>query len=136
MKRFIALLVCLLFTFSLVACGGGAESKHTISWIGSEVKDVPLNDEKIKCVCIYTDYTNNSGETVVPADYVNVKAFQNGVELNILVFTGEKMGEYIQCDTSVQTGTSAKLVWIFELDDSSSVSVELSNGEKQTIQIG
>ena len=42
---------------------------------------------------------------------------------------------YVQCDSNVQSGTTADVVWLFELDDDSTVSVELSGGEKVEIPL-
>lgn len=42
---------------------------------------------------------------------------------------------YIQCDTSVQTGTTAGVVWLFELQDNSTVSVECGDGQKFDVEL-
>lgn len=89
--------------------------------------------DQYDCIVVYTQYTNESGETATPADWVDVKAFQNGVELTILVPTGEKTNGYVQCDTSVQSGATTDVAWIFQLDDESDVSIEI-NG-KDTINV-
>ena len=86
-------------------------------------------------MAVYTQYTNDSSETAVPADEVTVKAFQNGVELSPIVPTGDRTNGYVQCDSNVQSGTTADVVWLFELDDDSTVSVELSGGEKVEIPL-
>ncbi len=135
MKRIFTALLCVVMIFSLAACGGETVSKHSLTYISGEQKQVPFNDEKLNCVAIYTEYTNNSGETAVPADEVSVKAYQNGVELSPWVFTGEEMDGYTQCDSSIQNGTTAQVVWFFELSDSSDVSVELTGNDNQTISV-
>ena len=81
-------------------------------------------------VAAFFTFTNNSEETVLPCEAIDVKAFQNGKELTITVFTGQKTEGAIQCDTAVQTGTTANVVWIFEKEDDSPVSVECSDGQK------
>lgn len=86
-------------------------------------------------MAVFTRYTNDSRETAVPADCVTVKAFQNGVELSPLVPTGEKIEGYSQCDSSVQSGVTADIVWVFQLNDDSSVSVELSGCEAIKISL-
>lgn len=91
--------------------------------------------EQFDCVAVYTQYTNGSAETAIPADWVNVKAFQNGVEIPIIVPTGEKINGYIQCDTSVQSGVTADIAWYFELEDDSPVTVEFSDGTKEEISL-
>ena len=40
-----------------------------------------------------------------------------------------------QCDASVQSGVTADVVWIFQLDDASTVSVEMPDGEKIDVEI-
>ena len=58
-----------------------------------------------------------STATVLPCDAINVKAFQNGKELNVIVYTGQEIEGAIQCDTFVQTDTVAKVIWLFEKED-------------------
>ena len=114
----IILLLCLLLT----ACGGSP--KHTAEVTGQEF--MTLHDFDV--VCVYTDYTNSSGESVIPADWLNVTAYQNGVALSPVVFTGEETNGYKPCDTSVQDGTTAKIVWIFKVDDpNAEVTVEVKD---------
>lgn len=81
-------------------------------------------------IAAFFDFTNNSGETVMPADEIDVKAFQNGTELNVIVYSGEEVEGAIQCDTSVQDGTTAKVVWTFEAEDNSTVTLECGDGRK------
>ena len=114
----IILLLCLLLT----ACGGSP--KRTAEVTGQEF--MTLHDFDV--VCVYTDYTNSSGESVIPADWLNVTAYQNGVALSPVVFTGEETNGYKPCDTSVQDGTTAKIVWIFKVDDpNAEVTVEVKD---------
>lgn len=131
MKK-IAMILALMMVLSLSACGE-TTPKHTISYLGGEVRTISMNEEDYKLVCVYTEYTNSSGESALPADWVNVKAYQNGVEIPVIVFTGNKIDDYIQCDTSVQNGVTAKVIWTFQPADDSPVTVELSNGEKYTL---
>ena len=116
----------------LAVSGCGAEPQHKVSYVSGEKLTVL---EQYDCVAVYTQYTNDSSETAVPADEVSVKAFQNGVELSPLVPTGDRTNGYVQCDSNVQSGTTADVVWLFELDDDSTVSVELSGGEKVEIPL-
>lgn len=87
------------------------------------------------CLAIYTTYTNNTGKNTIPADDVTVSAFQNGIELSPMVPTGEETNGYIQCDTTVQTGATAKVVWIFKVNDSSKVTVKFPNGTSKELSI-
>ena len=131
MKK-IVMILALVMVLSLSACGE-TTPKHTISYLGGEVRTISMNEEDYKLVCVYTEYTNSSGESALPADWVNVKAYQNGVEIPVIVFTGNKIDDYIQCDTSVQDGVTTKVIWTFQPADDSPVTVELSNGEKYTL---
>lgn len=119
----------LLLTFMLAGCS--SEPQHTLSFVEGKAMEVCDTD----CVAIFTKYTNGSSETAIPADYLTVKAFQNGVEIPCLVPTGDKTDGYIQCDASVQSGVTADVVWIFQLEDSSTVSVEFSDGQKFEVSL-
>lgn len=127
MKKILVTVLAVILMLSLAGCGG--EPQHTVSYVSGKAMVVA----DIDCVAVFTQYTNGSSETAIPADEVSVKAFQNGVELPPIVPTGSKTEEYIQCDASVQSGVTADVVWIFQLDDNSPVSVELSGGEKVEI---
>lgn len=124
MKKICVILCSLLLVLLSMSCTG--ESSHKLSYVGFEKAKM---FDQYECIAVYTQYTNESGETAVPADWVSVKAFQNGVELTILVPTGEKTNGYVQCDTSVQNGTTADVVWIFQLDDESDVSLEITGND-------
>lgn len=122
MKKILSIL--LLLTFMLTGCS--SEPQHTLTFV--EGKQMEIYDHD--CVAVFTQYTNRSSKSALPCDYLDVKAYQNGVEIPILVPTGEKTDKYIQCDTSVQSGVTAGVVWFFQLEDTSPVSVEFSDGQK------
>lgn len=103
---------------------------HTLTFV--ESKDVVMYEQTY--VGLFFDYTNESGETAVPCEHINVKAFQNGIELQVSVFVGERTEGAIQCDTQVQTGTTARVVWLFTKDDDSPISVETTDGQKFTVE--
>ena len=124
MKKVLSILCSVLIVLSLTACGG--EPEHTISYVKAERMELL---DQYDCIAVYTQYTNGSSETAIPADWINVKAFQNGVEIPVLVPTGEKINGYVQCDTSVQSGVTADVVWFFQLDDDSEVSLEITGNE-------
>lgn len=125
MKKIAAIITSLIMIMGLVACGS-SEPSHTLSFV--EGKTVMVDEQEY--IAVFCDYTNNSGETCLPCDGINVKAFQNGKELTVIVYTGQKTEGAIQCDTSVQTGTTARVVWLFEGQDDSEVSVETTDGQK------
>lgn len=123
MKKTKTLGIILIMALLLTACGSKTP-KHTAEVTGQEM--MTLHDFNV--VCVYTDYTNNSGESAIPADWIKVTAFQNGTALKVLTFTGEETNGYKPCDTSVQDGATAKIVWIFEVDNpNAEVSVEVKN---------
>ena len=122
MKKILS--IVLLLTLMLTGCS--SEPQHTLSFVEGKQMNVYDYD----CVAVFTQYTNGSSETAIPADYLTVKAFQNGVEIPCLVPTGEKTDEYIQCDTSVQSGVTTGVVWFFQLEDTSPESIEFSDGQK------
>lgn len=128
MKRFMALLLTCVMVLGLSACVS-QPTGHKMTFV--ESKDVVINDQTY--VGLFFDYTNESGETVLPCDAINVKAFQNGTELVVTVFTGQETEGAIQCDTSVQDGTTVRVVWLFVRVDESPVSVEMSDGQKFTV---
>ena len=132
MKRFLILLIAVML-LGLTACGTTADepAKHTLEFV--EGKTTTMNETEY--VAVFCNYTNNSGETCIPCDEINVKAFQNGVELKVVVYTGQKTEDAIQCDTSFQTDTTAKVVWLFEKQDNSTVSVEFTDGQKHSFEI-
>lgn len=121
-----------LLLLILVLTGCSSEPEHTISYVKAERTELL---EQYDCIAVYTQYTNGSSETALPADWVNVKAFQNGVELGVLVPTGERTNGYVQCDTSVQSGTTADVVWFFQLDDDSEVSIEITGSDTITVPL-
>ena len=136
MKKFITIVICLILVFSLGGCVIEIESHHdtegqTMTFV--ESKMVRMGDDEY--IGLFFDYTNESGETKAACDTFDVKAFQNGVELTIVVYTGQTTEDAIQCDTSVQTGHTERVVWLFSTVDESTVSVEVSNGEKFTVEV-
>lgn len=132
MKKLMSIISVIFILVSLTACGT-SDPQHTLSY--EKMEHITLYDE-YECVAVFTQYTNDSSESAVPADNLTVKAYQNGVELSPLVPSGEKTNGYIQCDASVQSGVTANVVWIFQLDDNSTVSVEMPNGETVEGEMG
>lgn len=135
MKKFIAIMVSLVMLVCLGGCVVEIEPYYdtdgqTLKFVESKV--VTLYEEEY--IGLFFDYTNESGETKMACDGFDVNAYQNGVELSVSVFVGETTDGAIQCDTSVQTGHTARVVWLFSMVDESAVSVEVSNGETFTVE--
>lgn len=129
MKKLFLLLTSVLL-IGLTACGN-KEPEYSLEFI--EGKTVTIEDNEY--VGAFFNFTNNGDETVMPTDAIDVKAFQNGTELNIVVYTGKEIEGAIQCDTSVQSGTTAEVVWTFETQDDSTVSLECGDGQKISFEI-
>lgn len=110
MKKMLSIMLAEVLMLAVSGCG--AEPQHKVSYVSGEKLTVL---EQYDCVAVYTQYTNDSSETAVP--------------------TGDRTNGYVQCDSNVQSGTTADVVWLFELDDDSTVSVELSGGEKVEIPL-
>lgn len=130
MKKLLTLICVVIMAMTLGACS--SEPEHTLSYVDSERLKIL---DQYDCIAIYTEYSNESSKTAIPADWVDVKAFQNGVEIPIIVPSGENIKGYIQCDSSVQSGTTANVVWLFQLNDESTVSVEFSDGTKMEVPL-
>lgn len=133
MKKLIVTMLSLVMVLGLVACGTveQKESEHTITY--NDARKVVMNE--MEYLGIFCQYTNNSDETCLPCDEVDVKAFQNGIALTIIVYTGQTTEGAIQCDTAVQAGTTAEVVWLYELQDDSIVSLEFSDGSKMEVEL-
>lgn len=127
--------VSVLFVLGLVgmiACGTDSnKTLHNIDFI--EGKLINYNDTEYAAA--FLNYTNASEATAMPCDFIDVKAFQNGIELTINVYTGQRVEDAIQCDTSVQSGTTAKVIWLYEIRDYSTVTLEVSDGNSYTFEL-
>jgi len=129
MKKVWILLCLILLIVNLTGCN---ESLHKVSCLHYERVNLL---EQYDCIALYTEYENLSNENSIPADEVSVKAFQNGVELSPIVPTGDKVNGFSQCDVEVQAKTKAKIVWYFQLDDESKVSVEMTGRDKLVLDL-
>lgn len=132
MKKSITALAALLLSLLLLLGGCDSQPQHSLSYVGAGRR---LLFEDYDCIAVFTQYSNNSGESAIPADWVSVKAYQKGVELNILVPTGQRMDGAVPCDSSVQSGATADVVWFFQLDDESDVSVKMTGSEAIVVSL-
>ena len=71
------LLLTSVLLIGLTACGN-KEPEYSLEFI--EGKTVTIEDNEY--VGAFFNFTNNGDETVMPTDAIDVKAFQNGTELN------------------------------------------------------
>lgn len=127
-KKVIALVAaCLLL---LTACGE-SEPEHVLKFI--EGRMVIMNETEL--VGVFCEYTNNSNDTSIPCDEINVLAFQNGKEIPVMVYTGQETDGALQCDNSIQAETSANVVWLFDPIDNSEVTVEFTDGQKYSFDL-
>lgn len=129
LKKICLGIVCML-VLVLTACAN-SKPKSTLEFV--EGKKVHVQENEY--IGVFFNFTNNTGKTTLPADEVDVKAFQNGKELNVVVYSGEKIEDAIQCDDSVQDGVTAKVIWTFEAQDDSTVSIECDDGQKLEFDI-
>lgn len=132
MKKIMAFLLAVVIVFSLTACG--SEPEHTVIYEKAEYVGLEINEEIIDCVGIFTQYTNNSSESACAADWIACKVFQNGQEIYPIVPTEDKTEGYIQCDAYVESGETAGVIWLYQLEDMSPVTIELA-GEKYTVAV-
>lgn len=121
------LLSVLLVALLLTGCGG--EPQHTFTHEKTENVTLKINEEDVACVGVFGSYANNSSESACAADWVSVKAYQNGVELSPIVPGDEKTEGYLQCDKHIQPGETENVIYLFTLEDSSAVTVEI-DGKK------
>jgi len=144
MKRILTLIVglCLLLSFALCGCSYTTKkddlddslkttSEYRLKFI--EGKCEYYHDDEY--LMLFFELTNTSGKTAVPEDLVSIEAFQNGVELTLITFNGQRINDAIAIDVSVQNGATATVVWMFCPDDYSDVSVETSDGQAFTVEL-
>ena len=129
-KKFFSFITVMIFTLTvLTACAVENTNPHQFVFEKQEAVTLTINEEEIACVGIYGTYTNNSDESACVADWVSVKAFQNGVELSPIVPSDERTNDYLQCDKYIQPTQSEKVIFLFTLQDSSEVTIEI-DGQK------
>lgn len=127
-KLIMPLLLSLLL---LVGCSAETEPEHTLEFVTS---GMVVMEDGTELFGVFCNYSNLSDETAIPCDEINVTAFQHGVEISVMVYP-QDVGEAVQCDTSIQPGTTALVVWTFQLEDESTVSVEFTDGQKFDIEV-
>lgn len=126
-KRIIVILLTMLLSLGLVACGS-SEPEHKLEFIEAKVLTVE-DRELVGALCTYT---NLSETACLPCDAINIRAYQNGVEIPVMVFTGREIDGFVQCDTSIQAGATARVMWLFEHKDNSMVTFEFSDGQSHS----
>ncbi len=114
----------------LTACGN-REPEHVLKF--QEGRMVIMDDTEL--VGVFCEYTNNSNDTSIPCDEINVSAFQNGKEIPVMVYTGQETDGALQCDTSIQATVTANIVWLFDPIDDSKVTVEFTDGQKHSFNL-
>ena len=120
-KMFGILLVALLL---LTGCG--ATPEHSFTQEKAETVTLTINEEEVPCYAVYGTYNNSSAESACAADWIDVKAYQNGVALSPIVPADKQTNGYFQCDQYIQPGTSKQVVFLFTLADTSDVTVEIT----------
>lgn len=122
MKKILSML--LILTVLLTGCGASTP-QHTFEKEKVENVTLKINEEDVACVGVFGSYTNNSSESACAADWITVRAYQNGVELSPIVPGEEKTEGYLQCDKYIESGHSENVIFLFQLQDSSEVTVEI-----------
>lgn len=100
-------------------------SGYTFKYLKNEVFKDPSSDSEL--VAVYFEYTNNSGQTTRPAGSLNVKAFQNGVEMDWTIPSYDmNMKEADMAFKDVQNGATVDIALLYRLSDESDVSLEIN----------
>ena len=141
MKK-ILIILSLIITLMLSGCVVTVESNYdtdndnqNLTYV--DAKFYEYFDDK-ECVALFFDYTNNSGESKCPGDGFVMGVRQNGELLGVLAVAEEVDGA-IKPYTSVETGVTIRVAWLFVLRDKSTLSVVVSDGQEFTVdyeQIG
>ncbi|MBR0397957.1 MAG: DUF5067 domain-containing protein [Eubacterium sp.] len=126
MKRII-LIISILALF-LSGCSSN-KPINTMKFVKGDIGTYQLGEASADVVYVYTEYTNSSGVPAVPADFMDVSAYQNDTELEQLFFSRERINDYVQCNKVVLIGETVPVVWIFERIDDSPVTVEMDTGK-------
>lgn len=147
MKKPIVALVtaCMLACMTMVACSNGEPQEPAQDSASSESASVETKEEQapeseyaasIDDLVATTDYegkpavmvtyswTNNSEEATSAAVALSLKAFQNGVQLDTGIVTGDIDSEGYMAEVKPGAGTTFQMAYL--LDDQSDVTVEVS----------
>lgn len=134
MKKIIAIVVALMLMCSLAGCIS-TNSDFKAEYKESKVVTLDTSDGTMNMLLLFFECTNEGDRNITPMDGKDIDAFQNGVALSFhTLYDLDEMGDAIPCDTALQSGASATVVWFFELRDDSPVSVEV-DGESFTVNV-
>ena len=137
MKKIIVGLLVLVMMIMAAGCNT-TESETTdfkVDFKESKVVTIDFSSGTEDMLLLFFECTNERDHNVTPMDSADIDAFQNGIALEFFtLYDLDEMGDAIPCDTEMQSGASATVVWFFELRDDSTVSVEV-NGEKFTVDV-
>ncbi|MEA4911948.1 MAG: DUF5067 domain-containing protein [Oscillospiraceae bacterium] len=127
MKKTLAVLLILLMTLSLAACGKGASDDPNLIKIGKYEAlytgcSIVTDSDGDDAIAITYQYTNNSKEAQSFMWAFDYHAFQNGVELEAAcVYTNDDEDDYTMLDDDnmldVQPGSSSTAVLTYKLSD-------------------
>lgn len=85
------------------------------------------NSSGEECVITYWEFTNKSGESVIPYWSLVLKAYQNGVQLTPYSAYDDKYSEVDLCyNKNVKNGAKVKVGYMHKIDGKSPVSFEIS----------
>lgn len=139
MKKFLIIVLSLIILICLSGCVitvepdlGLDEELQTLTFVEAQFYD--YFDDK-ECVALLFDYTNDSGDSKCPSDAFVMGVRQNGKVLDVLMVAINKTVEgTITPGTSVPTGNTERVAWLFVLRDDSPLTVIVSDGQEFTIK--
>ena len=135
MKKVIKVVLSIMLICALVGCIS-TPTNFKADFVESKRVTIDFSDDTKEMLLLFFDCSNETEHTISPMNGVDIGAFQNGVALEFYtLYDLEEMGDAVSCDTDIQSGAKATVVWFFELRDDSPVSVEIGNGETFTIEV-
>lgn len=134
MKKLIVVVISLGILICLNACSvklipDVEDEKQTLTFIEAKFYD---NFDDKECVGLYFEYKNESGDSKCSTDGF-VMAVKQGGKLLDTLWVSKEIDGAITPSTSVETGTTVRVVYLFALRDDSQLSVIVSDGQEFTI---
>lgn len=135
MKKFRVILIMLL-VLSIMALMSGCmipfdpyeDDKQSLSFVESKFYRAGGKEY----VGLFFDYTNETGDSKSAWSGFGITVFQNGTQLDSMLIL-ETIEGAVDSLTQVQSGSTVRVVWMFVLNSNSSISVEVTDGQKFTL---
>ncbi len=137
MKKLLFILLALTMCISVCACGGSKDAEEIAAGI-AEIKDCRIEISKVVFsedrAIAYINFTNNSDKSVSLSYYANVKAFQNGVELNDSIYIAEDENIKYDIDDTITSGNTIKVALCYNnIDSSAPIVIQICDNSSNTI---